>query len=255
MDIQVNIVTYNRPAPLRRLLLDLQRERPPGVRVSVFDDGSTADYVEAASLLRNSDEFIRFEHHGKRRWWKLLGQVHRHMRGRRARYFVTLDDDVRLCRRFFERAISLWESVDDGRKVALTLHRDHRGACWGSPPPVNMGNVRLLGWLECAFITRIGYYAALGFTGVPVHRPWSQQPDLGSGAYKAISERLRRRRRTIYGTSEALVVHADDSSVMNPEARTSRPLRTVNFVDGFAEQRRLEAESGVLHPSTKTATE
>lgn len=233
MDVQVNIITYNRPARLLCLMRDLDEQRFPGVRVSIFDDGSDADYTPVKALLRPADEYRRMHHHGKTHWWKLVRTVHQSMRRRKARYYITLDDDLRLCRDFFGRAIDFWERIEDPSKVALCLHRDKREDCWGSGPSVVRGHVRKTGWLECAFLTRRGYYESLRFTASPVRRPWHQRPELGSGVYRTISTTLRKRHRNIYGVVESLVVHAGvHDSQMNSFARSRRPLRTVNFIDG-----------------------
>src|SRR4029077_757087 len=93
--------------------------------------------------------------HGKRGWWRWWNTILDDLRSAPAPLYYFLNDDMRLCRRFFERSAGLWSSIDDPRKASLFLHlsagRAELGGLCGTPVrATRAGRVVHCGWVDCA---------------------------------------------------------------------------------------------------------
>ena len=252
----VVITTFDRPDGLGMLLDDIEAQAPAErVSVIVFDDASTTDSGPIETRLRRLGwRYVRAStNHGKRNWWRWWNTILAELRASSADRFIVLQDDIRLCSRFFDRIGDVWRRIDDDRKVSLFLHVDDfgtepGGARWTSFREVPAyGNVQS-GWVDLtAFVCERRMFEALDWALQPVGRPWRDNPNLGSGVGAQISSRLFAHGHTMYRVCESLVVHADTASKMNPVARAQWPIHTRNFVDGEVEADRLaRAGSPVL---------
>jgi FkbM family methyltransferase len=237
----VVITTYNRPESLARLIDDIERQPPPGrVDVRVYDDASTLDYGAIRARLREHGwSYTRAElNHGRRGWWRWWNAILTDLARAPAERYVVLQDDVRLCDDFFDRALSLWDGIADPAKVSLYLHLDERRAelgstCWTTTRARQAGAVVLCGWVDCAaFVCGRRMWDALGWRLEPIPRRWYDQPERGSGVPWQISRRLHRQRLGMYRVGASLTVHDDSASQMNAPARLRVPMRTVRYVDG-----------------------
>ena len=239
--IEVVITTYNRPDRLMLLLQDIELQGGGlDICVRVYDDASTADYSKVADfLLSRKQQFIRSPtRHGKKGLWRWMTRIFQDTRSVQANHFLFLQDDIRLCRDFFQRVLRVWRSLPDKRGT-LNLHRDesrasHTKGCWTSAPLVREGEVSLTGWTDCAaFVCSREAIADLGWRLHPIPDDrWHENSGLSTGIGQQISTRLHSRGWALYRTEQSLVVHSDAVSWLNPDRKDS--MRTVFFVDGEA---------------------
>lgn len=245
----VVITTYDRPDGLERLLDDLEREwQGPGLEVRVYDDASPSGYLGIEERLRSRGwSYHRSSvNHGKKGWWRWWSSIMADLRNTQADAYFVLQDDVRLCERFFERALEQWAQIPDPRKASLFLHLDEQTAARGRAgwTPVNarrVGTVVLCGWVDLtAFVCTRTLFERLDWRIDPVPtRRWRADALLSSGVGSQVSVRLHRRGLTMYRVDESLTVHGARPSLMNPAARQRWPMQTVRFVDGDSAAGRL----------------
>lgn len=246
--IRVNIITHDRPDEVLLLLADIARQAPDGTHVCVYEDPSDADYDDVRRFCdaRNWWHVTANEHYGKERHYKLVGNVYATVRYVPAQATVfQLPDDIRLCDNFFDRALTLWSSVNVETRLALNLLRDARadGPCWTPVEPVDVGSVLRVGWVDGLFVADHKYYALLDYTVAPVSpNRWDHYPTLGSGVYQNVSEALYRQ-GAFYCVKQSLVVHTATLSKMNPAARAEHPLCALDFIDGQEAHDRLAGYS------------
>jgi len=249
--VHVIITACDRPRHLALLLSDIAREAisaPGGISVAVYDDASKAPQTEAKRICAwNKWAFITSpERHGKQGFHKWMSRVFADQESATADIFIMLPDDVRLCRRFFARATALWGSIKDRKKIGLNLfvHASRDGtSCWTDVKPKDHGDFVEVGWLDGLFICEKILFQRMRFQVPPVRQDrWERDNRLGSGVGRSISMMLSSLQRKMYQSKQSLVVHTGFDSLMNPQERARNPLRTLRFIDGDAECKRLEAE-------------
>lgn len=238
----VVVTTYARPDGLALLLADLEREAPAeGLDVRVYDDGTPNPDLDVVKRIRDRGwRYLRAEtNRGKRGWWRWWNEILKDLRRSPAPLFYVVQDDMRLCREFFERSLALWDGIDDPQKASLDLHVSaERGAlgssCWTPVRATRCGEVVHSGWLDCnAVLCNRRLFRALDWRLEPIAvRRWHGQEFISSGVGQQISLRAHRRGLRMYRTAQSLTVHDGSPSLMNPEARRKWTMHTVDFVDG-----------------------
>lgn len=252
--VRVVVVSYERPAVLDALLHDLERCRGGHeVSVVVYDDASGSDYsAPRATLDRLGGEYVRAsENHGKRRFWSWMNRVYADQRGRPEDVFVMLQDDVRLCDRFLDRVLNLWDRVSDPRRVTLTLMRDSRTAtgAWTGALPLDAGPVFEVGWVDGIFLCDPRYFEALEWSLRRVDPGrWRRDHRRSSGVGEQVSRRLFAAAMGMYAVKRSLLVHVSGSSKLNPDERRHNPLLSTHFVDGDAAAKRLAGDAARARP-------
>ena len=245
----VVVRAYDRPAALADLLRDLEREgRGQQVMVLVYDDASPGDMSEPRRVAeRNGWRWtVAADNHGKRRAWLWTSRVLSECRAWCAGdpLFVFLDDDMRLCRRFFERMSAAWEGIDDPGKATLHLMVDagrEHAACWTGVLPERVSEeVWRTQWVDGAFVCDRSVFEALDWRvpEVPESR-WDEDPGLSTGGGWSMSRRLHGQGRSLYRVHRSLVAHRVGPSRLNEQARRQAPMTGVRFVDGPDAHRRL----------------
>lgn len=260
--ISIAITTYNRPEGCLRLLEDIARCCGNyRVRVSVFDDCSNVDYRKVQGFLRSKGwQWVRADrNHGKKLWWQVVSDILGRWSRDASDYFYFIQDDIRLCDDFFTRTIQQWEQISDPKKMSLYLlrdeHRDKLGIqCWTSFSSRIEGTVERTQWLDCnAFLCTSQTVQALGGKLDPISpKRWDKDPTLSSGVGRQISLRLHHGKGKLYRTLHSYVLHMDDQSVMNPEARRKNPMRAVRYIDGPDAEAAIYAEYEVVTASLAT---
>lgn len=240
----VAITTYARPDGLAALLDDLERELPAGgVDLLVFDDATP--HFAPALAARIDDlggRLIRAAaNHGKAGWWRWWNTILSELHALDAPAYYVLQDDLRLCSGFFERAERLWDSIEDPRKASLYLHvTPERGqlgtSCWTPVVAADAGEVVHSGWVDCAaFRGDRRLFDALGWHLEPIGaRRWSTDSAVSSGVGQQLSLRAHGAGVGMYRAKASLALHDGAVSVMNADARARWPMHTVGFVDGQA---------------------
>jgi len=235
--IQVCITTFERPESLGLLLLDLEREGAQHVRI--YDDCSQTDYAEAIAVShRNGWKWQRAaENHGKTGYSRLVAGIWRDLRDDPADFYVFLQDDNRLCSRFFERVLKTWDSIGSSRKVTLMLMTDSRSAIWGATKkPKRLGSADHIGWVDNIYAapSRTLRDFDFKFPGVSIAAGAT-----GSGAGRGLTLALRNLGRKMYRANPSLVAHVGLPSRMHAAEREKHPLLAENFVDGEARHEQL----------------
>jgi len=156
------------------------------------------------------------------------------------RFFI--QDDIRLCVRFFGRTTQLWDSIEDPKKATLFLLRDDsRGADgvapWTGATMVPAGKVNRTQWVDGnAFLYGPNTQAALPWgTLQPPPPRWYRNPLLGSGFGRQLSKGLVKQGFNLFQARESYVEHLHRCSIMNPLVREADPLSAVSFVDNTVE--------------------
>ena len=187
--------------------------------------------------------------HGKRGWWRWWNTILDDVRRLPSPLFYVLQDDMRLCDRFFERSAELWASIADPQKASLYLHltaeRAQLGArCWTPVSARRSGSVVHSGWVDCAaFLCHPRLFNALGWRLHPIKdRRWHDDDTISSGVGQQISVRAQRAGLGLYRVDRSLVAHDGSPSLMSAKARQRWSMATVDFVDG------AEAARARLHP-------
>ena len=230
MKISVCITTYERPEYLRHLLLDLEREGAIDVRI--YDDCSQSDYGPVTKIIdRNGWKWHRSAvNHGKAGYSRLVESIWRDLAEKSSDFYVFLQDDNRLCSRFFDRMLKTWKSIDSSSKATLMLMTDSRDVIWGAPKkPKPVGRADRIGWVDMIYAAHCRTLRDFDFRfpGVSV-APGAT----GSGAGRGLTLALRQLGRKMYRANPSLVAHVGMSSQMHPEERKKHPLLVRNFVDG-----------------------
>lgn len=248
--VQYVITTYNRPRACRRLLADIVRTKGNAeVHVSVFDDASTEDYSEVREMCDHFGwQYVRAkQNHGRQGAWKWISAIFARQKRARARCWIFLPDDVRLCEGFLKRALTMWRKIDDAKKATLVLltGETREGPSWTNVRPERRGLVDRTQWVELACLMDRRTLEALEYKldAVPARR-WTENPNASSGVGQQLSQRLHSKGFSMYRAHESLVVHLDGQSQMNPERPHS--MQTLRFVDGRAAHRALVAETPVV---------
>jgi len=246
----VVITTYARPDSLALLLDDLEREAPAGgLDVLIYDDATPNPDVALEHRIHERGWTLRraATNHGKFGWWRWWNTILADLRGHPASLYYVLQDDMRLCRHFFERAAELWSSIEDPRKASLYLHlsagRAELGSrCWTPVRATRVGRVVHSGWVDCAaFVSDRRLLAALDWQLHPIaDRRWQGENLMSSGVGQQISVRAQKLGLGLYRVSESLTAHDGSPSLMSAEARRRWSMETVEFVDGDRAARRVK---------------
>jgi FkbM family methyltransferase len=244
----VVVTTYARPDELTRLLDDIEREFPAGADVRIYDDATPRPDAAVRRRLDARGWTYRraATNHGKKGWWRWWNVILDDLRVCPAVLFIGLQDDMRLCERFLERCLTLWSAIPDPTKASLYLdlseHRADLGStCWTPVQAAPVGPVVRSGWVDLnAFVCHRRLLDALTWRLEPVPpRRWDGREELSSGVGQQVSLRAQANGLGMYRVEQALVVHDDSPSLMNPAARRRWPMRTMRFIDGEERARTL----------------
>ena len=228
----VVVFSRNRPQQLADLLHALEREVDSGVRIDVrvYDNASEVDLSEPLDIIqRKGWQFRKTEHyHDKREIWRWVNQAYQELNDApQDTMLAFFPQDIRLCQHFFPRAQEEWESIDDPRKITLTVLVDaqrEKIPCWTGVPPQRRGRVYRTQWVDNAFVAELSYLQALSFRIPPVPAlRWKRNPNLSSGVGQMISVHLHRAGFGLYRVENSLV---DFIGYPVPKY-----LQTVRFID------------------------
>jgi len=237
--IQVCVTTYERGASLQRLLLDLEREGSTHVRV--YDDCSPKDdYSQCIALIeRRAWTWQRAsKNHGRVSYPRFIDGIWQDLaKDPSADLYVFLQDDNRLCARFFDRLVETWKSIDSSSKGAMMLLTDTRDTIWGAVErPKPLGKADRIGWVDSMYMVPARTLRDFKFR-FPVIGP--QPAGQSSGTGIGLTRALRRLGRSMYRANPSLVAHVSIPSLMHGQEREKHPLHAKNFIDGEARHDQL----------------
>ena len=226
-DFCVVITTYNRPDMLRTLLENILKEKKQyNVHIVVFDDGSDFKY----DLSNYNVKVIRmFPNMGKQKYYITFNATFSYVKNINSKYFIYLPDDITLVDDFFSKVKNTYESINDPRKICLSILTDDRvkRPNWTSHKPIDFGNYYKTQWNDLCFISEKGFFESLNYKieEIPKTR-WEKNPNISSGVGHQISVRLDKNGYGMYHTKSSMVVHGDHESKMNKNERLNKKLIT-----------------------------
>ncbi len=203
-DICFLITTYNRQESCQKLVDSLQ-----GLgEVIVAHDGT--DYSISGAINLNPKI-----HMGKAGYWRLINMLYRNRSN--CKYYFTLPDDFMICDSQIAKAIEIWESIRDYKKICLNLLTNRSGvSCWTLFKPIDRGIVWETGWVDMCFLCEGAFFDKLGV--IPdLHRRDGMRGSSGVGAY--ISRRLKKLGFNMYQVKEELATPTEAHliSQMHPQ--------------------------------------
>ena len=196
MKILVNITSYNRLPMLNKLIEQLE-----GVDIIVWDDNSSFE------IVKSDVAYHRFsKNYGKKLAWKKFKYIFRSLKESNYDYYFLLPDDVKLCDNFINKAIELWEGINDDKKICLSFSNPNR--CnkpqFTFVEPKEVGDVILTGWTDMAFMCTKEFMSRIKITEIPLSR-WVNSEGLGSGVGSMISNQFVDEGFNLYNTKELLM--------------------------------------------------
>jgi glycosyltransferase involved in cell wall biosynthesis len=223
-DYCVFITTYNRPYMLSNLIQQIQNQKNySNIKIVVFDDDSDEKY----HLPDEVSYFKFFPNMGKKKFWKVINTCFKLMKQINSKYYVFLQDDVKIKENFFYDLQKKYEEIDDPKKISLSFLSDNRvkSPNWTNYKPRVRGEVIKTQWIELHFICEKKLFEALEYKMEPINPTrWDVNPLLSSGVGWQMSLRLHNKGYGMYHTKESFVSHGDHESKMNKQERFKNKL-------------------------------
>ncbi|GJQ11350.1 hypothetical protein GpartN1_g3141.t1 [Galdieria partita] len=193
--------------------------------------------------------WISKRHFGKHEHWKMVRRAFETLKDVHSTFYVFLQDDMRICCQFFDRAQMFWSLIEDRYKMTLSLHCDNNRVNYSGWTMLNSTQkhraVVLSGWVESSnFLCESRFLEWMNYT-FPMVNPsrWYRRKYASSGVGETLSNLLYRAGYSMYRTSHSLLYHcrARDSK-MHPVIRKEELLETFAFIDGDVVGSRMELE-------------
>ena len=192
MKVAFLITTYNRQESCQRLVDALQGQGT----IIVLNDG--CNYK-----INGCRQVFQPTHGGKPRYWVTVNNLFHHRP--KADYYIMLPDDFLPQAGMVEKAIDIWNSIEDPQKICLNLATDRMGvACWTRFLPEDRGNVWLSQWMDMCFLCEERFFTTLGGT-TEIHMNWYSGRVKSSGVGSQISRRLFAIGYNLYQVKESLI--------------------------------------------------
>lgn len=216
MDIGFLITTCNREKSCQ-MLVDKLRDYGD---IYVLNDGCDYD-IKGANQTKLR---VRF---GKRGYWRVVNCL---FQGKGShRYYFMLPDDFLPAEGMVEKAIAIWEAIDDNKKICLNLYSDRIGeTCWTNFKPQDKGDVWKTQWVDMCFLCEESFFTHLGqIAEIRLNWDIGKQKSSGVGAY--ISKKLNRIGLSLYQVKESLVIPQEEHGTSQMHSKEgSRPRISTN---------------------------
>ena len=122
-------------------------------------------------------------------------------------YYFMLPDDFLPYPCMVDKAIEIWNTIDDPKKICLNLYADRIGLkCWTQFTPIDLGNIYQTGWVDMCFMAEERF-----FNSVPALH--DAQVGHSSGVGAQISRSLVRHKYSLFQVKESLVYPQPDHGV------------------------------------------
>jgi len=190
-----------------------------GFDIIVWDDNSSFD-------IGGDFNFHKFEkNYGKKEAWKKFIFIFDELRKTDYDYYILLPDDAELCENFIEKAVKLWDGIDDSQKICLSFsHPDRtKQPCFTNVEAVDCGDVIKTQWTDLAFICGKEFINKVIIDPVDPKR-WDDDETLSSNVGSKISHFFNYSHH-LYNVKTEMMKHiGNEESLMNPEIRKDEPL-------------------------------
>ena len=163
LDFFIVITTFNRPKMLYSLLDQIEKQtKDKKIKILLLNDCSTEKYE-----LSNYDLIkINFcPNKGKKLFWEIIDLSFKVCKKIDSKYFVYLQDDLKLCDNFFNELKNKYENIKDDKKISLEFRTDNRTERpnWNNFEPQIVGDYIHSNWVELDFICEKKFFDVLNF--------------------------------------------------------------------------------------------
>jgi glycosyltransferase involved in cell wall biosynthesis len=223
-DFCILITTHNRPNMLSELIDQIKIQKNDyKIKIIVIDDGSNEIYN-----LPTDIKYIKYyPNMGKKRFWKVIDSSFKYIKNIKSKYYLYLQDDVKIIDNFFNGLVNKYENIDDENKICLSFLTDHRvnSSNWTNYTPIERGEVIKTQWVELHFICEKKFFECLNYSiePIPLTR-WDGNPNLSSGVGWQLSVRLHNLGKSMYHSKNTFVTHGNHESQMNKLERKKNKL-------------------------------
>jgi hypothetical protein len=189
------------------------------IKILLLNDCSTEKYE-----LSNYDLIkINFcPNKGKKLFWEIIDLSFKVCKKIDSKYFVYLQDDLKLCDNFFNELKNKYENIKDDKKISLEFRTDNRTERpnWNNFEPQIVGDYIHSNWVELDFICEKKFFDVLEYKINEISKNrWDNNPNLSSGVGQQLTQRLLNLGFNMYHTKKSFVEHGDHQSKMNEEER------------------------------------
>lgn len=224
-DFCVIITTYNREKMLKNLLDDIFKNTQYNILVTIFDDGSKQSY----NLEGYDVKYIKYiKNNGLKNVWKVITDTFKYCKNIDSKYFVYLQDDLRLKEDFFDESVRIFENINDNNKITLgtlMIESQRNQPKWTGFLPIEYDEYYKTQWCELVFICKYKFFESLEFKINPINpNRWDKNPNLSCGVGDQISHRLLSQGLNMYHVIDSLTTHGDHESMFLPELRKQEKL-------------------------------
>jgi len=205
MNFIIWINTYNRPQLLERFVQSVHNEQHDHhVQLVILNDGDGS------------------KHHGKERYWELINKGIDNLKkiNMRIDLYIKTDDDMILAENFFDRVATLWQSINDPKKITLDIlsapHQRGRTLTGEKVPLEN--NYYKTGWVDMNFVFSNPHLFPT------ITNCKSSTRSSGVGLW--LTRYFQQQGRNMYQADRSLVLHGDHPSQMHQSERQRKPIIT-----------------------------
>ena len=226
-DAVIIISSFNRFIKLNRILKQLhEQETKYKIKIIVCNDGSNdINYGKLPKMYPEIDYYKNPENYGKHRYWMTITELFQKAAQYVSHVVIQIDDDFLLCNNFVDKLIDwffMGKEVDN-KNVATHYHlpAGHKKRnWWGMPYGIDGGAI---------FDTK--FLAEINNSITPISgRRWAHSPELSSGVWKQVSEKIHKNGLCTYNLEYSLAQHdGNEDSKMNTSQRNRSPINTENF--------------------------
>lgn len=219
------VASYNRYEWLQSIIRELYKYND--IRIFICNDCSTD---ERYGSLR-SDGRITYlktpQNGGKKMYYKTITSLLRACQPYNPDYVIQVDDDFQLCDYFVDRILHEFNRIKlkDDKYTAIHYHHnvsDRTISRW------QFG----ANWLDGGIVLDNRILKIMRWCIPPPRSNWFHDPNMSSGAWYRLSQKINNRNLKIYKTKYSYALHLGISdSVMHTDFRKLHNIHTDNFID------------------------
>lgn len=227
-DIVIIISSYNRYDNLTKMLTHIKNEKNNfKIKTIVINDKSTdKKYGNLKEQFPDIDYYQHNKNYGKKLYWQTISELFLYSGNYNYNFLLHLDDDFKLCNRFFPRLIQEWYNFKNN--YALNFKKEYqtiiKSGRWGYNDYVDGGALYSRDAIE-----------HLGFSIHPIPKSrWLVNPAISSGVWNQVTKRLYAiNGQAIKTTQYSLIDHLGYiDSKLNPNRNTDiHKMETYDFID------------------------
>lgn len=232
-DIAIIIYTYDRYQILVNLLNSIQKNLPDDLKVKVyiFDDCSPQKQIYHSEDYDYEIQYHRFpKNNGRFKFYELFRFIFKFMKKRKFKYFFFLNDDEEFVDDGINKAISLWHSIKDPKKIAMNIRYDRKPfSKWVPKTPVDYNqDLWKAYWIDTSFMCQYNFIKMFNFDidKKDFFRIVKTQK-YSSGVGRYLSVKVDENKLNLYLVKSSIMKHLSIESKMNPEERKVHKLQSI----------------------------